>query len=363
MSLEIGIATLADLQPRTVDGTHRSPQQRLEEIVAFAVQADEGGLHHVGVGEHHNRHFVVSSPAVVLAAIAARTTSIRLVSSVSVLSALDPVRLYQDFATLDLLSGGRAELTVGRSAYPEPFALFGADVSQYDSLFAEKLDLLLRLRASDTVTWQGRFRPPLQDAHIAPRALQDLLPVWVGVGGTAASAVRAGRLGLPMILGYIGGSAARLRALADVYREAGEDAGHRDQLQVGVALHFLATADEPAAAGAYRYYQDFMRPKDPGGGGFQVTRQQYDAGRGRHGHLMIGTQDQVADKLVAPHDAVGFDRVQALVDWGGLPKAVVQDSLSRLTTTIAPALGSHADQRGGDDGLATAGGSPGRLRP
>lgn len=347
VSLEIGIASLADFQPKTVDGTRRSPQQRLDDIVSYAMQADTGGLHHVGLGEHHSRHFVVSSPAVVLSAIAAQTTSVRLTSSVSVLSALDPVRLYQDFATLDLMSGGRAELTVGRSAYPEPFALFGADIRRYDDLFSENLDLLLRLRTQERVTWRGHTRPPLDDAQIVPRSVQDPLPVWVGVGGTPASAARAGRLGLPMILGYIGGPARRLRDLVDVYREAGESAGQTDSLRVGVALHFLAGGSHSAAAAAYPYYFDFMRPKDPGGGGFLVSREQYDAGRAEHGHLMIGPEEQIVDKLAALHDRIGFDRLQALVDWGGLPHTMVHESLARLSATIAPALRRHVGERPG----------------
>lgn len=341
MNVDIGIASLADMQPVTVDGRRLSAAWRVVQIVDLAVRADALGLDHFGLGEHHNADFVVSSPAPVLSAVASRTSRIRLTSSVTTLGALDPVRVYEDFATLDLLSVGRAELTVGRSAYPEPFALFGVSMRSYEALFAEKLTLLLQLRANDRVTWRGQFRSPLQDAAIVPRAVQEPLPVWIGVGGTPASAARAGRLGLPMILGYIGGTPAHLRQLADVYREAGAAAGLEDQLRLGVALHFLAAPTEAAAAASYPHYHDFLRPKRSGAGGFDVGREQFEAGLGPGRHLMIGTSEQVTEKLAELHDVVRFDRVQALADWGGLPPQLVEDSLERLGREVAPALRAH----------------------
>lgn len=345
MTLDIGVASLADLQPTTVDGSRRAPRERIEQIVSLAVQADELGLDHFGVGEHHNEVFVVSSPAVVLSAVAARTSRIRLTSSVSTLGALDPVRVYQDFATVDLLSAGRAEITAGRSAYPEPFALFGASLADYDELFEEKLDLLLKIRANPRLTWRGRFRPPLEDAAVVPRAVQDPLPVWIGVGGSPASAERAGRLGLPMILGYIGGTPERLRGLADTYREAGEHAGRAKDLRLGVALHYFGAPSMEAAGATYPYYHDFLRPKHPGGGGFYVSPEQFEAGLPRGRHLMIGTSEHVAEKLTELHDALRFDRVQALVDWGGLPRGLVEQSLERLAAEVAPALRRHAEAK------------------
>ncbi|MEC3951995.1 LLM class flavin-dependent oxidoreductase [Nocardia sp. CDC153] len=338
MSIDIGIASLADLQPVTVDGSMRGAAERVEQIVSLGVLADRLGLDHFGLGEHHNEDFVVSSPAVVLAAIAARTSRIRLTSSVTTLGALDPVRVYQDFATLDLLSAGRAEITVGRSAYPEPFTLFGADMSRYDELFAEKLDLLLRIRSEPRVTWQGEFRPELADAVVTPRAVQDPLPVWLGVGGTPGSAARAGRLGLPMVLGYIGGSPDRLRVLAEIYREAGEQSGNADKLRLGVALHYFGAPTMAEAAATYRYYYDFLRPKHPGGGGFIVTPRQFQEGLRAGRHLMIGTGEHVTAKLAELYEAVRFDRVQALVDWGGLPREAVEESVHRLGEEIAPSL-------------------------
>ena len=208
--MDLGIRSLGDIRANPETGRPFPAARRLDEIVGYAALADQLSLDIFGLGEHHSLDFAVSSPAVVLAAVAARTTAIRLASAVTVLSVLDPVRVYQDFATLALLSHGRAEITAGRSAFTEPFALFGARLEDYDALCAEKLDLL-RLRAEERVTWSGRFRPPLADAPIAPRVR---LPVWVGVGGTPESAERAGRLGLLMILGYIGGTLAHARAAA-----------------------------------------------------------------------------------------------------------------------------------------------------
>jgi alkanesulfonate monooxygenase SsuD/methylene tetrahydromethanopterin reductase-like flavin-dependent oxidoreductase (luciferase family) len=343
--VDIGIASLADVQPVTVDGTRRTPAGRVEQIVSLAVLADELGLDHFGLGEHHNTDFAVSSPAVVLAAIASRTTRLRLTSSVTTLGALDPVRVYQDFATLDVLSGGRAEITAGRSAYPEPFSLFGLPLSHYDDAFEEKLELLLTIRAQPALTWQGRFRPPLDDAAVLPRAVQEPLPVWLGVGGTPASAARAGRLGLPMILGYIGGTPARLRQLADVYREAGDRSGHANDLRLGVALHYFGASSTREARSTFPHYRDFLRPKHPGGGGFLVESEQFEQGMRAGQHLMIGTSEHVSAKLAELHDALRFDRVQALADWGGLPSEAVAESLHRLSEEIAPALRRHVGER------------------
>lgn len=339
--IDVGIASLADLQTTTVDGAHRTPQQRIEQIVALAVQADRLGLDHFGLGEHHNQDFVVSSPAVVLSAIASRTSRIRLTSSVTTLGALDPVRVYQDFATVDVLSAGRAEITAGRSAYPEPFTLFGVDINDYDEIFQEKLDLLLTIRETPRMNWQGRYRAALKDVVIVPRAVQEPLPVWLGVGGTPASAARAGRLGLPMILGYIGGTPTHLQRLTEVYREAGDRAGHADHLRLGVALHYFGAPTMDAAVATYPYYADFLRPKHPGGGGFLVTPEQFRTAVRPGLHLMIGTSEHVTGKLIELYDVLRFDRVQALVDWGGLPREMVEESVARLGTEIAPALRRH----------------------
>jgi alkanesulfonate monooxygenase SsuD/methylene tetrahydromethanopterin reductase-like flavin-dependent oxidoreductase (luciferase family) len=336
--VQIGISTLTDIQPVTVDGRHVTAIDRMNQIVRLGVRADELDLDLVGVGEHHSSDFVVSSPAVVLAAIASRTTRVRLTSAVTVLSVLDPVRVYQDYASLDLVSGGRAEITAGRSAYAEPFALFGLPLSEYGELFEEKLDLLLKIRQTESISWQGRYRPELAGEPVTPRALQPELPVWIGAGGSPESVVRAARLGLPLILGYLGGSPAHLAQSTDLYRRAGEQFGTSEKLRVGIALHYLGAASEAEAASAYPYYRDFLRPKAPAGSGFVVSRENYDAGRGPGQALMIGETAPVIDKLVALHAATRFDRIQALVDWGGLPPALVEESIERLGTEIAPSL-------------------------
>ena len=336
--MELGIVSLSDLQTDQRTGQLFPAEQRLTEIIGYAQLADTLGLDVFGLGEHHGADFAVSSPAVVLAAIAARTNTIRLTSAVTVLSALDPVRVYEDFATLDLISGGRAEMIVGRSAFVEPFGLFGINTADYDAIFAEKLDLLLRLRSESRLSWRGKFRPPIDDADIAPRARQDPLPVQVGVGGTPTSAQRAGRLGLPMVLGLIGGSIAQARRSVDVYREAGERAGHQEKLSVGISTHFYAGSTPAKARETFPYYQEYLRPKKPGGRGFHIDRAGFEAGTAAPNALMIGSTDEIITKLVLAHEVLGVDRVFGQVDWGGLPRGLVQDSIARYATDIAPAV-------------------------
>jgi alkanesulfonate monooxygenase SsuD/methylene tetrahydromethanopterin reductase-like flavin-dependent oxidoreductase (luciferase family) len=227
---------------------------------------------------------------------------------------------------------------VGRSAFAEPFALFGYDTADYDALFAEKLGLLLDIRAAQAVTWSGRFRPPLEAAAVVPRAVQDRLPVWVGVGGSPGSAERAGRLGLPMVLGYIGGSLAHLWPLVDAYRAAGEQAGHVGALKVAISTHFHAGADPATARAVYPYYHEYLRPKRPGGRGFVVSQAAFDTGTSRQGAIMIGSAGEITDKLADAVKTLGLDRVFAQVDWGGLPSALVEESIARYATDIAPAL-------------------------
>jgi len=336
--MELGIVALGDLQHDPATGRPRDAEERLAQIVDYAVVADQEGLDVFGVGEHHTLDFVISSPAVVLAAVAARTRQIRLTTAVTVLPVHDPVRVYQDFATVDLLSRGRAELTVGRSAYVEPFEIFGQDTAHYDELFSEKLELLLRLRADDHVTWRGRFRTPLEDAPITPRAAQSPLPVWVGVGGSRSSAERAGRLGLPMILGYIGGPLSQVRRTIDVYRAAGAAAGHEQDLQVGISSHFFAAASDSAASDIYPYYHEYLRPKTPGGRGFVVEPAAFEAGRARGQAIMIGSAEQLVEKIVDARQTLGIDRFYGQTDWGGMPSEMVAESIHRFATEIAPAV-------------------------
>ncbi|GAA0984853.1 LLM class flavin-dependent oxidoreductase [Acrocarpospora macrocephala] len=340
--MDIGIATLSDFQPVRPDGTHHTVEERIRQILAQAELADSVGLDHIGVGEHHTPDFAVASPAVLLAAIAARTTRLRLTTAVSLLSVHDPVRLFQDFATLDLISGGRAELTVGRSAFPDPFALFGYSLDHYDELFAEKLQLLLELRRTEHVTWTGRHRPPIPGMDIPPRPVQDPLPVWIGVGGSPESARRAGHLGLPMTVGYLGGTPQQLRVLADTYHAAGQAAGLADRLRLGVALHYFTAPTHAEAAATYPYYHDFLRPKRPGSPGFVVTPDAFHHGMSPNQALMIGTPDAVTEKLLKLRNAVNFDRLQVLADWGGLPTKAVSESINALGTYIAPKLRASA---------------------
>ncbi|MFN8421811.1 MAG: LLM class flavin-dependent oxidoreductase [Anaerolineae bacterium] len=259
-SFQIGLYTFGELIADPTTGQRISPQQRLSEVLAMAKLADEAGLAVFGVGEHHRLDFTIATPPVVLAAIAQVTKRIRLTSAVTILSTLDPVHVFEDFATVDLLSAGRAELIVGRGAFIESFPLFGYNVADYDQLFPEKLNLLLKLNASERITWQGKFRTPLEDAEIAPRPVQPQLPIWVGVGGTPESAVRAGKLGLPMALAIIGGTAAQFVPLVDLYRRAGKQAGHdASKLKVGVTSHFhVSKTSQQAMSEFYPYYTHYF---------------------------------------------------------------------------------------------------------
>src|SRR3954465_14586138 len=337
--MELGIISLSDLAVDPDTGRPGAALDRIDETLAYARAADELGLDVFALGEHHSHKLAVASPAVVLAAIAAQTDRIRLASGVTVLSALDPVRVYQDFAQLDLVSHGRAEIIAGRSAFAEPFALFGAPMAEYDELFAEKLDLLLRLREKDRITWSGRYRPPLVDAEISPRAHQQPLPVWVGVGGSPGSAARAGRLGLPMMLGYIGGTLAHARRAVDIYRDAGAAAGHDPEaLQVGISTHFYAAASEQDAADVFDHYRTYLHPDTNNGRAFVVDRATFNAARRRDGALMIGTPEQLAEKILDAHAALGITRFIGQFDWGRLPPQLVHGSIERLATEIAPAV-------------------------
>jgi alkanesulfonate monooxygenase SsuD/methylene tetrahydromethanopterin reductase-like flavin-dependent oxidoreductase (luciferase family) len=344
--VQIGIATLADL-PQTPEALAASSaaeavERRLALVLRQAELAEAVGLDHFAVGEHHSADFAVSSPAVVLAAVAARTRSLRLTSGVTVLSVHDPVRVMQDFATVDQLSGGRAEITVGRSAFVEPFDLFGYDVAEYDALFRERLGLLLRLRDERDVSWHGRFRAPLRGMPVPPTPLQARLPIWLGVGGSPQSVERAATLGLPMIVGHLGGPPQRPGAVVGAYRAAGVAAGTSSHLEVGIALHLLVTGTEEQARRAHPYYREFLRPKRPGGPGYEVSAQAYADALGPQGALMAGTAETVTRKLLRLYDATHFDRLQVLTDWGGLPEQVVLDSIARLGEEVAPRLRERA---------------------
>ncbi|HET6809002.1 MAG TPA: Atu2307/SP_0267 family LLM class monooxygenase, partial [Nitrososphaera sp.] len=299
-----------------------NPSERLQDLVKQIELADQVGLDVFGVGEHHRREFLDSAPAVILAAAAARTQRIRLTSAVTVLSAVDPVRVFQEFATLDLLSHGRAEMVVGRGSSIEAFPLFGLRLEDYDSLFAEKLDLLLKIRDNEHVHWSGEYRPTLTGQGIYPRPLQKPLPIWVGVGGTPESFVRAGVLGLPLMVAIIGGETRHFRPLIDLYREAGRRAGHApDQLKVGMhSLGYVAETTQEAAddffPGYARAFTDIGKER----GWRPVTRAGFDAQRGSQGALIIGDPDEVVKKIVRHSKALGgISRITFQMNAASLP--------------------------------------------
>ncbi|MEA2455705.1 MAG: hypothetical protein QOI45_1967, partial [Thermoleophilaceae bacterium] len=302
--MELGLSTFGDVSPSV------PADQRLRDLVEEATLADELGLDVFAVGEHHRPDYSISSPAVVLAAIAMRTERLRLSSAVTVLSSDDPVRVFQDFATLDLLSGGRAEIMVGRGSFVESFPLFGYDLDDYDELFAEKLALLLELRERTHVTWSGRHRPPLDEAGVWPRPLQQPLPVWVAVGGTPASVARAGALGLPLTIAIIGGEPARFVPLVELYREAASRAGHDPaQLPVAINTHaFVAESGEQADAAFAPPYMTVMNRVGQERGWPPMGRAQYEALRAPRGALAVGTPQEVAEKILYEHELFGHQR-------------------------------------------------------
>jgi probable LLM family oxidoreductase len=346
--MELGIYTFAEATPDPSTGHLVPPAQRLRDLIEEIELADEVGLDVFGVGEHHRADYVVSAPAVVLAAAAARTRRIRLTSAVTVLSSDDPVRVFQDFSTLDLLSGGRAEIMAGRGSFIESFPLFGYDLKDYDALFAEKLDLLLKLRAGERVTWSGRYRPPLHDQAVYPRPLQDPLPVWVAVGGTPQSVVRAGTLGLPLALAIIGGEPERFAPLASLYREAARRAGQDpSRLKVGVNTHaYVADTSQQAADEFFPPYADVMTKLGRERGWGPTTRQHFEALRSPRGALAVGSPQEVVDKILFQHEIFGHDRYLAQFSVGTMPHAKIMRSIELFGTRVAPAVRAETARRG-----------------
>jgi probable LLM family oxidoreductase len=305
--VEIGIDSFAAAISDPATGVTLSPAERLRDLLAEMELADQVGLDVFGIGEHHRAEFLDSAPAIILAAAAARTKKIRLTSAVTVLSAADPVRVFQEFATLDLISGGRAEIVAGRGSFVESYPLFGLELEDYDSLFAEKLELLLAIRENTNVHWSGKHRAALTGQGIYPRPLQNPLPIWVGVGGTPASFVRAGVLGLPLMVAIIGGQPARFRPLVDLYREAGRRAGHApEKLKVGLhSIGFLADTTEKAADDFFPGYAHTFTEIGKERGWSPTTREQFDATRGPTGALIIGDAKTVAEKILYINEALG----------------------------------------------------------
>ena len=311
----------------------------MHSLLERIVQADGVGLDVFGVGEHHRAEFLDSAPAVILAAAAARTQSIRLTSAVTVLSAADPVRVFQSFATLDLISEGRAEIVAGRGSFSESFPLFGLSFNDYDSLFAENLDLLLTLRDHEFVHWSGRHRAALTGQGVYPRPFQEKLPVWLGVGGTPESFVRAGTLGLPLMVAVIGGETHRFRPLVDLYREAGRVAGHSpEQLKVGLhSLGYVAATTKEAVDEFYPGYARTFTKIGKERGWPPVTRAHFDAQAGPTGALLVGGPEDIAEKLLRHSQALGgIDRVTFQMDSADLPHTKLMQSIELLGTRVAP---------------------------
>jgi alkanesulfonate monooxygenase SsuD/methylene tetrahydromethanopterin reductase-like flavin-dependent oxidoreductase (luciferase family) len=363
--VELGLATFADVAP---GASPTRVAQRLRELLGEIELADRLGLDVFGLGEHHRRDYAVSAPTVALAAAAARTQSIRLSSAVTVLSSADPVTVFEEFSTLDLLSGGRAEIMAGRGSFIESFPLYGYELDDYDELFAEKLELLLALRDSERVSWSGRHRAALHDAAVYPRPLQQPLPVWIAVGGTPASVARAGMLGLPLMIAIIGGAPARFAPLVELYREAARRAGEAraaktanaqgtapthergqteartrqkdsdaPQLAVGVNSHmYIADTAKRAANEFFGPYSQMMNRIGRERGWPPMSRAQFDAGCAREGHLLVGTPEEVAAKILAQHELFSHDRFLGHISVGVLPHEKALRATELFATEVAP---------------------------
>ena len=333
-TFELGLTSFAET---TADGATADHGERLRQVVAEIEKADRVGLDVYGLGEHHRTDMAASAPAITLAAAAGRTERIRLSPAVIVLSSADPVRTFQDFATLDLVSSGRAELLVGRGSFIESFPLFGYSLDDYTELFAEKLELLLKIRDEERVTWSGRFRAPLRDQAVYPRPEQDPLPIWVGVGGTPASIIRAGRLGLPVALAIIGGDPARFRVLADLFRRTLDESGF-DSEAVPLAVHahgFVAEGNDEAAETVWPTYSAAMTKIGRERGWPPMSREQFDWMRSPEGSLVLGDPDTVAAKILRWREMLGLDRFM-LHGAGSLPPEPALRSIEMLGTDVGP---------------------------
>ena len=344
--MEIGIDSFAAAHNESSRAVSES--ERLRNLIEEIEHADQVGLDVFGIGEHHRKDFLDSAPPVILAAAAARTSRIRLTSAVTVLSSADPVRVFQNFATLDLISQGRAEMVVGRGSFVDSFPLFGFRLEDYDSLFAEKLDLLLKIRDNEYVTWSGKHRPALTGQGIYPRPVQNPLPIWLGVGGTPGSFARAGALGLPLMVAIIGGHTHRFRSLVDLYWEAGTRAGYsRDRLKVGVhSLGYVAETTKEAVddffPGYARAFTDIGKER----GWRPVTRADFDAQRGPQGALLVGSPDEVAEKIIRHSESLGgVSRFTFQMNVGSLPHSKLMKAIELIGERVLPALrvGAPAD--------------------
>ncbi len=335
--IELGVDSFAANKP----GDSVTSSERLRNLVEEIVLADEVGLDAFGIGEHHREEFLDSAPSLILAAAATRTNRIRLASAVTVISAADPVRVFQEFATLDLLSQGRAEIVAGRGSFIESFPLFGYELKDYDALFAEKLDLLLQLRDNPTLQWSGKFRPALTGQGVFPRPVQEKMPIWLGVGGTPASFARAGMMGLPLMIAIIGGEPHRFKPLVDLYRQAGARAGHSPEtLKIGIhALGYIADTNEQAASDFFPGYAETFSKIGQERGWGPVTRAQFDALLGPTGALIVGSPETVAEKIAHYNKVLGgMARLDFQMSVAGLDHAKLMRSIELAGSRVKPLL-------------------------
>jgi len=339
--MEIGICSFADVAIHP-EGDRVGPEQRLRNLMEEISLADQLGLDVFAVGEHHRADYAVSAPAVVLAAAAMKTRRIRLSSGVTVLSSDDPVRVYQDFATVDLLSGGRAEIMAGRGSFIESFPLFGQALEDYDELFSEKLEMLLKVNANEKVSWKGKHTQLINNRGVYPRAVQTKLPVWVAVGGTPESVVRAGELGLPLMIAIIGGLPARFAPLVQLYRKVYTDAGHVEPMQIGINSHtYIADDSRTALDEFFPPYAEVMTRIGKERGWPGLTRQQFEASTAKQGALLVGSPAEVVDKILYEHELFGHTRFLAQMSIGALPHAKAMRSIELLGDRVAPEVRKH----------------------
>ena len=338
--MELGISTFVENTPHPETGKLLSPYQRLRNLMEEIELADQVGLDVFAIGEHHRPDFVVSSPAVVLGAAAVRTKQIKLSSAVTVLSSDDPVRVFQQFSHVDLLSGGRAEIMAGRGSFIESFPLFGNNLDDYDTLFSEKLDLLLQLNQEIKVTWQGNHRPAINNRGVYPRPYQEKLPVWIAVGGTPQSVVRAATKGLPLALAIIGGMPEQFISLAKLYRETYLKSGH-DPAKMQLAVHshgFIAEHSDQAADEFYGPYAWVMSKIGQERGWSPMNRQQYEGMRSPRGSLLVGSPQEVTDKILMEQEMFGLTRFLMHLSVGTMPHDQLMKAIELLGTKVAPAV-------------------------
>lgn len=343
--MEIGIDSFAAAAIGDGSDRNKNSMQALAELLERIQLADQVGLDVFGIGEHHRKEFLDSAPAMILSAAAAKTHQIKLTSAVTVLSAADPVRVFQNFATLDLISKGRAEMVVGRGSFTEAFPLFGLNLKDYDALFSEKLDLLLKIRDNEYVTWSGKFRPALHQQAIYPRPLQDPFPIWLGVGGTPESFVRAGTLGLPLMVAVIGGETHRFSPLVDLYREAGRRAGHSpEKLKVGLhSLGYVSDTTEKAISEYYPGYAETFTRIGKERGWPPVTFNRFEAQRGPLGAYLVGNPEEVAEKILRHSESLGgLSRLSFQMDNANLTHAQLLKAIEIIGTKVKPLVESNS---------------------